>query len=115
MDEKQLIFETEKIIEAAFILLEDYDDKEARRLVKKTIFLNELVNRLLMEAQTSKAISNIADNSKTKVTFARYVNNLTTIANMFSNYSEYNPKTKVGYYMYIKDIATYANEFKVEK
>ncbi len=115
MDENQIIFETEKIIEAAFVLLEDYDDKKAKKIVKRVLNLNDLINRLLLEAETSKKISNIASNELTKERYSEYVYNLTVIKTMFSNYIDYKPKTKVGYYMFIKDITIYANEFEIKK
>ncbi len=115
MDEQKIIFEVENLIEESFLLMENYDDKKARRIVKQVFYLDKLVNKLLEEAKTAASISNIADNNQTKAVYERYFRNLTSIHLMFSNYVKYQPKTKKGYYMFIKDITTYANEFVIIK
>ncbi len=114
MNEKQIIFEVEKIIEEAFLLLEDYDEKHAKRIVKRVFNLDDLITRLLNEAETSKQISNVASNELTKERYNHYVYNLTVIKKMFSKYVKYKPKSKTGYYMFIKDITTYANDLEIK-
>ncbi len=115
MDEQKIIFEVESLIEESFLLMENYDDKKARRIVKQVFYIDKLINKLLEEAKTAAIISNVAENKQTKAAYERYLGNLTTIHLMFSNYVKYQPKTKKGYYMFIKDITTYANEFVITK
>ncbi len=115
MNEKQIIHKIELLIDDAFLLNDDFEIKHARRLVKDTKFMNELVTRLIIEANTSKNISNIAENQQTKAIFNRYVNNLITINDYLEKFIDYNPKTQIGFRMYIKDMITYANELNIEK
>ncbi len=115
MDEQKIIFEVENLIEESFLLMENYDDKKAKRIVKQVFYIDKLVNKLLEEAKTAAIISNIAENEQTKAVYERYIGNLRVINQMFSNYVKYQPKTKKGYYMFIKDITTYANEFVIIK
>ncbi len=115
MDEQKIIFEVENLIDESFLLMENYDDKKAKRIVKQVFYLDKLINKLLKEAKTATRISNIAKNEQTRATYESYFQNLTTIHLMFSNYVKYHPKTKKGYYMFIKDITIYANEFVITK
>ncbi len=115
MNEKQIIHKIEVLIDDAFILNDDFTIKPARRIVKETKFMHELVIRLIIEADTSKQISNIAQNPKTKAIFERYVHNLLEINAYLEKFIEYTPKSQVGFRMYIKDMITHANDLNIKK
>ncbi len=115
MNERQIIHKIELLVDEAFVLNDDFEIKVARRLVKDTKFMHELVTRLIIEADTSKTISNIAQNKHTKVIFERYVHNLLSINDYLEKFTHYTPKTQIGYRMYIKDMITYANDLNIIK
>lgn len=111
MDVNALIHKINLIIEDAFLLEEQYDKKQARQLVKDVKFIEQLVNRLIREANTTMEISNIQDNVEVGDDFTYYLETLLEAQNLVSKVSEYTPKSEAGYRLYIKDIITYAYLF----
>lgn len=108
MNDQQIYFEIKQLINRAEACHEDFSLQEAKRIVKRTQFMYNLVTRLIIEANTAKELSNLASNNLTKEKFGIYVDNLLKINDYLEKFMEYQPKTKTGYYMYMKDMANFA-------
>ncbi len=113
MNDQQIIFEVSKLIERAELCHENFKLAEAKRIVKQSYFMYELVSRLIIEANTTKELSNLASNEATKAKFTKYIDNLIAIETYFSNFIEYEPKTKTGYYMFLKDMTNFAPQLNI--
>lgn len=113
MNDQQICFELNQLIERASACHEDFTMIEAKRIVKRVNFISCLVERLLLEAKTTMELSNIAENQQTKEQFEIYLHNLWEVSNYFANFIEYHPKTKTGYYMYVKDMINFAPQLNV--
>lgn len=111
MDVNALIHKVNLIIEEAFLLEEQYDKKRARQLVKDVKFIEQLVNRLIREANTTMELSNIHVNKEVSGDFTYYLETLLEAQGLFSKVSQYTPKSEAGYRLYIKDIISYAYLF----
>ncbi len=118
MNDLQIYFEINLLIERADACHDNFNQQEAKRIVKRSKFLYELVTRLIIEANTTKELSNLASNKLTHDKFQVYTDNLLIIEEYFRSFIDYEPKTKTGYYMFVKDMVTYSpvlNGINVEK
>ncbi len=108
MTDQQIYFELNQLVERAEACHENFKLQEAKRIVKRTKFLYELITRLIIEANTTKELTNLANNELTKKQFEAYIDNLIIMEQYCTNFISYDPKTKTGYYMFMKDMLAYA-------